>query len=69
MKTKLFFVTPEKKSVYFDFFIPNLYKDGKLVYDGVIYRIERVDTFVKDGEVRQEVILFGKLSKLCGNYI
>ena len=60
MKTKLFFVVPEKESVYFDFFIPNLHKDGKLVCDGVTYRIERIDTFVRDGEVCQELILFGK---------
>ena len=60
MKTKLFFVVPEKEPVYFDFFIPNLYRDGKLVYDGVTYRIERIDTFVRDGEVCQELILFGK---------
>ena len=60
MKTKLFFVTPTKESVYFDFFIPNLYKDGDLIYDGVTYRIGGIDTFVSNREVCQEVILFGK---------
>ena len=60
MKTKLFFVVPENEPVYFDFFIPNLYKGGKLVYYGVTYRIERIDIFVSNHEVCQEVILFGK---------